>query len=123
MFFALPEGRKSIENRPKIVSKSILNEESKRAPKNSPKMIQNGSKIDPSWGHLGLQNRLGGVQERRKNDTQDENEKLSEKAHEGLPPAAPTGPESGRRRPPRRAFSKGKDQRVRQDLQKTLQRT
>ena len=85
MFFVPPRGRKSIENRPKIVSKSILNEESKRAPKNSSKSTQDGSRIDPSWGHVGLQNRLGAVQERRKNDTERDTEKEAKKTPKRAP--------------------------------------
>ena len=53
MFFVPPRGRKSIKNRPKIVSENILNEESKRATKNGSKNAQHGSKIAPSWGHVG----------------------------------------------------------------------
>ena len=51
MVFVPPRGRKSIKNRPKIVSKSILNEESKRAPKNSscPRWLQNRPKLGPCW--------------------------------------------------------------------------
>ena len=79
MFFVPPRGRKSIKNRPKIVSKGIFNEERKRAPKNGPKSAQHGSKIDPSWGHVGLQNRLGPVQERTRKDTQDDTEKNTQK--------------------------------------------
>ena len=79
MVFVPPRGRKSMKNRPKIVSKSILKEENKRAAKNGPKNAQHGSKIDPSWGHVGLQNRLGPAQERRKNDTENDTEKTHQK--------------------------------------------
>ena len=74
-------------------------------------------------GHLGakMANKMGKMTAKSAKMSQD-GPTWSEKAHEGLNRKAPTGPESGRRRPPRRAFSKGKDQRVRQDLQKTLQR-
>ena len=74
-------------------------------------------------GHLGakMANKMGKMAARSAKISQDEPTQ-SEKGMKGDPPATPTGPESGRRRPPRRAFSKGKDQRVRQDLQKTLQR-
>ena len=52
MFFVPPRGRKSIKNRPKIVSENILNEESKRATKNGSKSAQHGSKIAPSWAQI-----------------------------------------------------------------------
>ena len=78
-FFGVPEGRKSIKNRPKIVSHRILNEESKRTSRNGSERAQHGSKIGPSWGHVGLQNRLGPVQERTRKDTQDEAEKNTQK--------------------------------------------
>ena len=75
-------------------------------------------------GHLGakMANKMGKMAARSAKISQD-GPTWTEKAIDPRSPAAPTGPESGRRRPPRRAFSKGKDQRVRQDLQKTLQRT
>ena len=38
----------------------------KQSPKNVRKMIQHGSKLGPSWGHLGFQNRPGRVQGRKK---------------------------------------------------------
>ena len=38
----------------------------KQNPKNVRKMIQHGSKLGPSWGHLGFQNRPGRVQGRKK---------------------------------------------------------
>ena len=38
----------------------------KQQPKNVRKMVQHGSKFGPSWGHVGFQNRLGRVQERKK---------------------------------------------------------
>ena len=44
----------------------------------------------------------------------------TEKAHEGLPPAAPTSPESGLRRPPRRALEKEKDQRLCKGLDEVI---
>ena len=47
----------------------------KQQPKNVRKIVQHGSKFGPSWGHVGLQNRLGPAQERRKNDTENETEK------------------------------------------------
>ena len=74
-------------------------------------------------GHLGdkMANKMGKMAARSAKMNQD-GPTWAAKAIEPLPGSAPTGPESGLRRPPRRAFSKGKDQRVRQDLQKTLQR-
>ena len=33
-------------------------------------MGQDGPKMGSSWGHVGLQNHLGRVQERKKNDTE-----------------------------------------------------
>jgi len=74
-------------------------------------------------GHLGakMANKMGKIAAKSAKMSQD-GPTWSEKAHEVWLRRAPTGPESGLRRPPRRAFSKGKDQRVRQDLQKTLQR-
>ena len=65
--FVPPRGRKLMKNRSKIASQCILNEESKTTPKDAPKSLQHGSKIDPSWGHVGLQNRLRGAQERTTN--------------------------------------------------------
>ena len=79
MIFVPPRGRKSMKNRSKIVSQCILNEESKTTPKNAPKSLQHGSKIAPSWGHVGLRNRLGAVQERRENDTERDTEKEAQK--------------------------------------------
>ena len=38
----------------------------KQQPKNVRKMVQHGSKFGPSWGHVGLQNRPGRVQGRKK---------------------------------------------------------
>ena len=75
MFLCPRWGQKSMKNRPKIVSKSILKEESKRAAKNGPKSAQHGSKIGPSWGHAGLQNRRGPAQERRKTTPKDNTQK------------------------------------------------
>ena len=74
-------------------------------------------------GHLGakMANKMGKMAAKSAKMSQD-GPTWTEKAIEGWLRKAPTGPESGLRRPPRRAFSKGKDQRVRQDLQKTLQR-
>ena len=56
-------------------------------------------------GHLGakMANKMGKMAAKSAKMSQD-GPTWSEKAHEGLPPAAPTGPESGLRRPPRRAF-------------------
>ena len=85
MFFALPEGRKSIKNRSKIASKSILSAEAKTTPKNVPKSAQHGSKIDPGWGHVGLQNRLGPAQERRNNVTENDTAKNPAKDTEHKP--------------------------------------
>ena len=79
MFFVPPRGRKSMKNRSKIASQCILNEESKTTPKNAPKSLQHGSKIGPSWGHVGLRSRLGAVQERRENDTERDTEKEAQK--------------------------------------------
>jgi len=75
MFFEVSGGRKSIKNRSKSHLKTVLSWEAKAAPKNAPKWLQHGSKIDPTWGHLGLQNRLGPAQERRENDTENKTEK------------------------------------------------
>ena len=74
-------------------------------------------------GHLGakMANKMGKMAAKSAKMSQD-GPTWTEKAIEGCLRKAPTGPESGLRRPPRRAFSKGKDQRVRQDLQKTLER-
>ena len=74
-------------------------------------------------GHLGdkMANKMGKMAAKSAKMSQD-GPTWAAKANEGCSLKAPTGPESGRRRPPRRAFSKGKDQRVRQDLQKTLER-
>ena len=38
----------------------------KQQPKHVRKMVQHGFKFDPSWGHVGLQNRPGRVQGRKK---------------------------------------------------------
>ena len=75
-------------------------------------------------GHLGdkMANKMGKMAAKSAKMSQD-GPSWSEKAFDRRSPATPTGPESGLRRPPRRAFPKGKDQRVRQDLQKTLERT
>ena len=51
----------------------------KQHPKMSQKNAQHGSKIGPTWGHDGLQNRLGPAQERRKNDTENDTEKEAQK--------------------------------------------
>ena len=59
MFFVPPRDRKSIKNRPKIVSENILNEESKRATKNDSKSAQHGSKIAPCWPQNPAQIRPG----------------------------------------------------------------
>ena len=75
MFFALPEGGKSIKNRSKIVAKGILNEEAKTASKNIPRSVQHDPQAGPSWGYVGLGNALGRVQERRKTDTENHTEK------------------------------------------------
>ena len=74
-------------------------------------------------GHLGakMANKMGKMAAKIAKMSQD-GPTWFEDAKEGGPLKTPTGPESGLRRPPRRAFSKGKDQRVRQDLQKTLER-
>ena len=79
MFFVPPRGRISLKNRSKIASQCILNEESKTTPRNAPKSLQHGSQIGPSWGHAGLRNRLGAVQERRENDTERDTEKEAQK--------------------------------------------
>ena len=56
-------------------------------------------------GHLGakMANKMGKMTAKSAKMSQD-GPTWSEKAFEGRPPAAPTGPESGLRRPPRRAF-------------------
>ena len=38
----------------------------KQQPKKCQKMVQHGSKFGPSWGHVGLPNRPGRVQGRKK---------------------------------------------------------
>ena len=60
--------------------------------------------------HLGakMANKMGKMTAKSAKMSQD-GPTWSEKAHEGLPRKAPTSPESGLRRPPRRGFSKGKD--------------
>ena len=75
--FVASEGRKSIKDPSKSCLKAILREEAKTTPKNVPKSAQHGSKIGPSWGHVGLQSRLGPAQERRENDTENKTEKNS----------------------------------------------
>ena len=55
------ENRTAIKNRQKIVLKVILSWDAKRMPKNVPKSGQHGSNMGSSWGHVGLQNRLGPV--------------------------------------------------------------
>ena len=56
-------GRKSIKNR---LKKRPYVEMPKQQPKNVRKMVQHGSKVGPSWGHVGFQNRPGRVQGRQK---------------------------------------------------------
>ena len=68
MFFEVSGGRKSIKNRSKSDLKVVLSGEAKATPKNAPKWLQHGSKIGPSWGHVGLQNRHGPAQERSQDD-------------------------------------------------------
>ena len=60
-------------------------------------------------GHLGakMANKMGKMTAKSAKMNQ-QGPTWSEKAHEGRVRAAPTGPESRRRRPRRRAFSKGK---------------
>ena len=57
----------------------------KEHPKNDPKSGQHGSKIDPSWGHVGLQNRLGPAEDRRENDTEKDTAKSTPKHTEHKP--------------------------------------
>ena len=49
MFFVVSEGGRSIKNQSKSNIKSILNEEAKTTPKNSPDSAQHDPKIDPGW--------------------------------------------------------------------------
>ena len=73
------ENRKAIKNQQKIVLKAILSWDAKRTPKNVPKSGQHSSNMGSSWGHVGLQDRLGPAQERRENDTENGTEKQPEK--------------------------------------------
>ena len=68
MFFVPPRGRKWSKNRSKTNLKAVLSWEAKTTPKHGPKWLQHGSKIDPSWGHVGLQSRHGPAQERSQDD-------------------------------------------------------
>ena len=75
MFLEDSGGRKSMKNPWKSDLATVWRWGAKATPKNAPKWLQHGSKIDPTWGHLGLQNRLGPAQEQTKNDTENKTEK------------------------------------------------
>ena len=55
-----------VENQSKIVLKTTLCWDAKTTAQKCQKMIQHGSKLGPSWGHVGFQNRPGRVQGRKK---------------------------------------------------------
>ena len=76
------EDRKAIKKQQKIILKAILSWDAKRTPKNVTKSGQHGSNMGSSWGHVGLQDRLGPAQERRKNDTENDTEKKAQKRHQ-----------------------------------------
>ena len=88
-----PRGQKAIKNQPKIVSKSILKEESKRAPKKCSKNAQHGSKIGPIWGHGGLQNRLRLPSSEERTTPKDKTQKNTKKINPPRPATAPIPPD------------------------------
>ena len=55
-----------VENQSKIVLKTTLCWDAKTTTQTCQKMIQHGSKLGPSWGHVGFQNHPGCVQGRKK---------------------------------------------------------
>ena len=58
-------------------------------------MAQDGPKMGPSWGHVGLQNRLGRVQERKKTTPKTGQETSSKTSEKREAPTTSARPQRG----------------------------